>query len=175
MKKILIILATIIMIFILNKDLDEGIVLIPNNSIRVRVIANSNSISDQYEKNKIKEEIQIYLEDLLKDAKTKKETETLLKNNINNIDKIVEDSLKEMNNETIYNINYGKNFFPKKEYKGVSYESGFYESLVITLGEGKGKNWWCVLFPPLCLVEEQDNLTNEDYKLYITELIEKYN
>ena len=175
MKKILIILATIIMIFILNKDLDEGIVLIPNNSIRVRVIANSNSISDQYEKNKIKEEIQIYLEDLLKDAKTKKETETLLKNNINNIDKIVEDSLKEMNNETIYNINYGKNFFPKKEYKGVSYESGFYESLVITLGEGKGKNWWCVLFPPLCLVEEQDNLTNEDYKLYITELLEKYN
>lgn len=175
MKKILIILATIIMIFILNKDLDEGIVLIPNNSIRVRVIANSNSISDQYEKNKIKEEIQIYLEDLLKDAKTKKETETLLKNNINNIDKIVEDSLKEMNNETIYNINYGKNFFPKKEYKGVSYESGFYESLVITLGEGKGNNWWCVLFPPLCLVEEQDNLTNEDYKLYITELLEKYN
>ena len=175
MKKILIILATIIMIFILNKDLDEGIVLIPNNSIRVRVIANSNSISDQYEKNKIKEEIRIYLEDLLKDAKTKKETETLLKNNINNIDKIVEDSLKEMNNETIYNINYGKNFFPKKEYKGVSYESGFYESLVITLGEGKGNNWWCVLFPPLCLVEEQDNLTNEDYKLYITELLEKYN
>ena len=175
MKKILIILATIIMIFILNKDLDEGIVLIPNNSIRVRVIANSNSISDQHEKNKIKEEIRIYLEDLLKDAKTKKETETLLKNNINNIDKIVEDSLKEMNNETIYNINYGKNFFPKKEYKGVSYESGFYESLVITLGEGKGNNWWCVLFPPLCLVEEQDNLTNDDYKLYITELIEKYN
>ena len=175
MKKILIILATIIMILILNKDLGEGIVLIPNNSIRVRVIANSNSISDQYEKNKIKEEIQIYLEDLLKDVKTKKETETLLKNNINDIDKIVEDSLKEMNNETIYNINYGKNFFPKKEYKGVSYESGFYESLVITLGEGKGNNWWCVLFPPLCLVDEQDNLTNEDYKLYITELIEKYN
>ena len=175
MKKILIILAIIITILVLNKGLDEETILIPNNSIRIRVIANSNSLSDQYEKNKVKDVIQRYLEELLKDTKTKEETEVLLKNNLESINQIVKHSLKEMNSETIYNINYGKNFFPKKEYKGISYESGFYESLVITLGEGKGNNWWCVLFPPLCLIEEQEELTNNEYKLYISELIEKYN
>lgn len=175
MKKILIILAIIITILVLNKGLDEETILIPNNSIRIRVIANSNNLSDQYEKNKIKDVIQRYLEELLKDTKTKEETEILLKNNLESINQIVKHSLKEMNSETIYNINYGKNFFPKKEYKGISYESGFYESLVITLGEGKGNNWWCVLFPPLCLIEEQEELTNNEYKLYISELIEKYN
>ena len=175
MKKILIILAIIITILVLNKGLDEETILIPNNSIRIRVIANSNNLSDQYEKNKVKEQIQIYLEELLKDTKTKEETEVLLKNNLESINQIVKHSLKEMNSETIYNINYGKNFFPKKEYKGISYESGFYESLVITLGEGKGNNWWCVLFPPLCLIDEQEELTNNEYKLYISELIEKYN
>lgn len=175
MKKILILLAIIITILVLNKGLDEETILIPNNSIRIRVIANSNNLSDQYEKNKVKEQIQIYLEELLKDTETKEETEVLLKNNLESINQIVKHSLKEMNSETIYNINYGKNFFPKKEYKGISYESGFYESLVITLGEGKGNNWWCVLFPPLCLIDEQDSLTNEEYKLYISELIEKYN
>lgn len=175
MKKILIILAIIITILVLNKGLDEETILIPNNSIRIRVIANSNSLSDQYEKNKVKDVIQRYLEELLKDTKTKEETEVLLKNNLESINQIVKHSLKEMNSETIYNINYGKNFFPKKEYKGISYESGFYESLVITLGEGKGNNWWCVLFPPLCLIDEQEELTNNEYKLYISELIEKYN
>lgn len=175
MKKILIILAIIITILVLNKGLDEETILIPNNSIRIRVIANSNNLSDQYEKNKVKDVIQRYLEELLKDTKTKEETEVLLKNNLESINQIVKHSLKEMNSETIYNINYGKNFFPKKEYKGISYESGFYESLVITLGEGKGNNWWCVLFPPLCLIDEQEELTNNEYKLYISELIEKYN
>lgn len=175
MKKTLIILAIIITILVLNKGLAEETILIPNNSIRIRVIANSNNLSDQYEKNKVKEQIQIYLEELLKDTKTKEETEVLLKNNLESINQIVKYSLKEMNSETIYNINYGKNFFPKKEYKGISYESGFYESLVITLGEGKGNNWWCVLFPPLCLIDEQEELTNNEYKLYISELIEKYN
>ena len=175
MKKILIILAIIITILVLNKGLVEETILIPNNSIRIRVIANSNNLSDQYEKNKVKDVIQRYLEELLKDTKTKEETEVLLKNNLESINQIVKHSLKEMNSETIYNINYGKNFFPKKEYKGISYESGFYESLVITLGEGKGNNWWCVLFPPLCLIEEQEELTNNEYKLYISELIEKYN
>ena len=68
------------------------------------------------------------------------------------------------------------NYFPKKVYKGVTYEAGNYESLVITLGDGLGKNWWWVMFPPLCLLEaeETEETTEVEYKFFIKELIDKY-
>ena len=71
---------------------------------------------------------------------------------------------------------YGLNPFPAKSYKGVKYKAGEYESLVITLGEGKGDNWWCVLFPPLCMLEAEDQTqkSNLEYKSYIKEIIDKY-
>ena len=74
-----------------------------------------------------------------------------------------------------YRINFGLNYFPQKKYKGIKYEEGLYESLLITLGEGKGNNWWCVLFPPICLLEAEETETNEvEYKSFIKEIIEKY-
>ena len=73
----------------------------------------------------------------------------------------------------IYNINYGLNYFPKKEYKGITYKEGYYESLVVTIGDGKGDNWWCVLFPPFCLIEN-DKKTDVEYRLYIKDMLEKY-
>lgn len=68
---------------------------------------------------------------------------------------------------------FGFNYFPSKKYKGITYKDGYYESLVVTLGEGKGDNWWCVLFPPLCLLEAEES-TDVEYKSYVKELIDKY-
>ena len=65
------------------------------------------------------------------------------------------------------------NYFPSKEYKGVKYEEGYYESLVITLGKGEGDNWWCVLFPPLCLIEGEED-TEVEYKSIVMEILDKY-
>lgn len=74
-----------------------------------------------------------------------------------------------------FNISFGLNYFPEKEYKGVTYEAGTYNSLVITLGSGVGKNWWCVMFPPLCLLEGKNNNTDDiNYKFYVKEIIDKY-
>ncbi|MBO5530582.1 MAG: stage II sporulation protein R [Bacilli bacterium] len=57
----------------------------------------------------------------------------------------------------------------------MTYKEGNYESLVVTLGEGKGDNFWCVLFPPLCLLEAEDNSSSEiEYKFFVKELIDKY-
>ena len=69
-----------------------------------------------------------------------------------------------------YNIKYGLNYFPEKKYKNVIYPEGNYESLVITLGEGVGENWWCVLYPPLCLIDEEND--NIEYDLYIKKIFE---
>ena len=62
-----------------------------------------------------------------------------------------------------------------KHYKGVLYPAGNYESLVITLGEGLGDNFWCVLFPPLCLLDNEVQDTSEvEYQLYVKKLLDKF-
>ena len=72
-----------------------------------------------------------------------------------------------------FDISLGKNYFPSKEVYKVVYPEGYYESLVVSLGEAKGDNWWCVLFPPLCLVEAEES-SKVEYKLYIKEILDKY-
>lgn len=74
-----------------------------------------------------------------------------------------------------YSLNIGQNYFPEKNYKGVTYDAGYYESLVITLGSGLGDNWWCVLYPPLCLIETEPNLDNITFKSYIKEYLDNSN
>ena len=89
------------------------------------------------------------------------------------IDNKVDKLLKKENYKLGYSINFGYNYFPEKEFKGITYEEGMYESLLINLGEAKGNNWWCVLFPPLCLLEAEES-EEVEYKVFIQELIEKY-
>jgi hypothetical protein len=72
-----------------------------------------------------------------------------------------------------YNINFGSNFFPKKEYNVVTYPEGYYESVKVTLGEGLGDNWWCIIFPPLCLIEAEES-TEVEYNFFVKEIIKKY-
>ena len=88
---------------------------------------------------------------------------------------VIENTLKEENANAKYSINFGQNYFPQKEYNDIYYKEGYYESLVITLGDGKGENFWCVLFPPLCLIEKEQTTTNKvEYKSLIKEIIDKY-
>ena len=71
-----------------------------------------------------------------------------------------------------FKINYGTNYFPEKIYKGVKYEAGEYESMVVKIGSGSGDNYWCVLFPPLCLMEAEET-DDVEYKFFIKEIIDK--
>ena len=146
---------------------------IPNDAIRIRIIPNSNSSFDQDIKKKVKDKIEITMYDLLKDAKSSKEAYDIIENNLELVDKDVQKVLNFENYDKGYNVNFGKNYFPQKEYKGVKYEEGYYESLLITLGKGEGDNWWCVLFPPLCLIEGEEN-DSVEYKSIVMEILNKY-
>lgn len=147
--------------------------IIPKDAIRIRVIANSDSNYDQQIKNKVKEKIQLEMFDLLKNIKGSKNAEKSIKDNLKNIEYSVDNVLKSENYNLGFSVNYGNNYFPKKEYKGITYKEGYYKSLVVTLGEGKGENWWCVLFPPLCLVEGESS-DKVEYTTFVNELINKY-
>ena len=167
MKKIVIVLFIITLLVIFSTS--EEKVIIPDNAIRFRIIANSNNLSDQEEKIRIKNELEPVISDILNKSNNIEESRLNIKSNLQNINNIINKY------NTNYNVNYGINYFPEKTYKGVTYKSGDYESLVVTLGDGLGDNWWCVLFPPLCLIEADESEKDEvEYKFFIQELIEKY-
>lgn len=173
MKKVLIVLSVLIIILVSNTTTDD--LIIPDESIRVRVIANSNSATDQAIKKIVRDEISKEITVLLEDVTNIEDARQVIKDNIDAIDKRVKNVLLENNYNDKYAINYGYNLFPSKKYKGVVYKEGYYESVVVTLGNGDGNNWWCVLFPPLCLMEtNQDNLDEVEYKSFIKEIIDKY-
>lgn len=166
MKKIIIFLFIFVVCAVLTNG-KKGII-IPDNAIRFRIIANSNSEYDQKVKIKVKNSIEAEIYKLIQSAASVDEARLLINNNMDYID----DMMKGYDVE--YDIKYGNNYFPVKEYKGITYKAGNYESLVITLGDGVGENWWCVLFPPLCLLDEKDNFNNIEYTTYAEKLINKF-
>lgn len=168
MKKTLIIIAIIITIIAINKE--EKQIIIPKNSIRFRVIASSNTKKEQ----DLKKKIVVNLKNDIKQTSTAvniKEARNLIIQNLPKFEETIENTLKKEQTFRPFTISYGKNYFPEKEYKNVIYKEGEYESLVVTLGDGKGKNFWCVLFPPLCLIDENSEV---EYKSLIKEVLDKY-
>ena len=161
MKKLIIILFIISSIFIINNK-DE--IIIPKNSIRFRIIANSNNIEDQTLKNTIKNEL---INNILPTIDYNNIDES-----INNTLPLIKETLNKYN--TNYDISYGYNYFPTKTYKGITYPPGNYKSIVITLNQGLGNNFWCVMYPPLCFIEN-NNTANIEYKSLVKEVINKYN
>ena len=175
MKKILIV-TILLLLSILSIDYNnkKKQYVIPNEAIRFRVIANSNTLHDQNIKTMLKNTVQNEIFNIIKDSNSIDDTRNSIKSNMDNIDNLVKNTLKKLNYDKKYDIKYGNNYFPKKRYKGSTYNEGKYESLVITLGEGEGDNWWCVLFPPYCLMESE-NTDNDDieYTTFFSELFDK--
>jgi len=172
MKKIVMVLAIGITILSLNKN--SG-VTIPKNSIRFRIIANSNSNEDQSIKRKVVNNLKNTIGRLNYESKSLEQSRENIQKSLPIFEEIVNKTLSDVNPNQSYSIHYGKNYFPQKEYKGVVYDEGEYESLVITLGNGIGDNFWCILFPPLCLLEAEEQETeNIEYTSLIKEIIDKY-
>ena len=177
MKKILLIICIILLMsFLTNiKKVNSEEIIIPKEAIRLRVLANSNEEIDQKIKMKLSIELQKEISSLLKDTENIEEARIKIKNNIELLNLKAKEILKEENYDKKFTITFGNNFFPEKKYNGVIYEKGYYESLLVTIGHGEGNNWWCVLFPPLCLMEANESETGEiEYKFFVKELIDKY-
>lgn len=171
MKKCLILLLVISIFYIfISKSLAKSLT-IPDDAVRIRIIPNSNSEYDQMIKGKVRDKLEITMYDLLKNVKSSDEAREIIKGNLDLVKNDIDSILNDVGYD--YDIKYGYNYFPLKEYKGVKYEEGYYESLLVTLGKGEGDNWWCVLFPPLCLIEADDS-DDVEYKSFVEEVIKKY-
>lgn len=166
MKNILFVICAIISLIVISNFITKED-LIPEDAIRIRVIANSNSKEDQELKKEIKDELETFLYEKLKDVDSVDNADKIIKKELPSVKKLIGKYTEN------YKVNYGLNYFPKKEYKGIEYDEGDYKSLVVTLGNGLGENWWCVLFPPLCLLEAKES-TDVEYHSYVVDLINKY-
>ena len=125
--------------------------------IRFHVIANSDTIDDQAIKLRVRDEVLAAVNNLLADAKTTSEANHLLADNRELITKTANNVLKEENCRYTASTVLGTSIFPTKTYGNLTLAAGKYNACKVVLGEGKGKNWWCVLYPPLCFVDIHDD------------------
>lgn len=175
MRKLILFILCVIVLIQISGTYKKDYYVIPNESIRIRIIPNSNSVKDQYIKKQVKTNLELEMEKDLKNSNSINQSRKIIKKNIKNYEKTVKQVLKNENKEVEYKLDYGYHYFPEKTYKNVKYKEGNYESLLVTLGKGQGDNWWCVLFPPICSLEAEENDTEKiEYSLYIKEMFDKY-
>lgn len=171
MKKIIIVL-TLVTVFLIYNEVKEDTIIIPDNAIRLRVIPNSNSPLDQNMKIKVKDYLEENTYELLRNEMNIDEARSLIQENIPTLEENISIIFRDNNYEMDYTVDYGYNYFPEKEYRGITYEEGYYESIIISIGNAEGDNWWCVLFPNLCLVDIE-NTDDTEYKSWVVETINK--
>lgn len=167
-RKIFLLLLGLIIIGVYSQNQTE--LSIPDSSIRLRVIPNSNNAKDINIKEQVKDYLETDIYTLLKNTDNIDSARTIINNNIPKIETNIDNIFKENKYNIPYEINFGLNYFPEKIYNGTVYNEGEYESLVIYIGEAEGDNWWCVLFPNFCLV---DTKKDTEYKSYFKELLNK--
>lgn len=143
--------------------------------LRIHINANSCSEIDKEIKYEIRDKVVNFLSNSLTNCSDKTEAMEVVGENLSSIEALISVVIKENN------LNYGarvelKNeYFPSRCYENCVLEAGLYDALIITLGEGGGDNWWCVVYPPLCFVNKNSkDEQNIVYQSKIANLIKRY-
>lgn len=132
-----------------------------NNFFRLHILANSDSEFDQALKLKIRDNIIKYMELQDFSGSSKEDIINSVKANLEKYQEIAEETIKDTGYNYSVTVNVGNFYFPTKEYGNISLPSGYYDGLKIEIGEAKGQNWWCSLFPPLCFVDISSGIIDE--------------
>ena len=151
---------------------------IQNSVFRLHVIANSDSTEDQNLKYKVRDAVLDYMNTISYNCTSKEDVIKLAYKYKDEFKKIAQNVIFENGYNYNVTVNIGNFEFPTKYYGDISLPAGLYDALRIEIGEAKGQNWWCVMFPPLCFVDVtsgivpdeskkimQDNLNDEEYSL----------
>lgn len=166
MKKLFGILSVIILIL--------GIIIFypkqDTKYLRIHIKANSNLSCDQSIKYEVKDLVCDYLTPLFLDCQDIETAKNILDKNLSNIELILNSFLKSKGFTYSAIAKLNNEFFPTRVYDELILNDGYYDALIIDLGEGTGDNWWCVLYPPMCL---QKNTKNIEYKSRLLKIIKQ--
>ncbi|WP_066059986.1 stage II sporulation protein R [Robertmurraya korlensis] len=147
-------IGTLLSLYIPKNEVtaNEAIV-IPNEAIRLRILANSDLEVDQELKREVRDEVNAAITEWVAELTSVEAARDLIQSRLPEIKAIAEEVLEKNGANQSVKTDFGKVEFPTKLYGEFLYPAGEYEAVLITLGEGKGANWWCVLFPPLCFLD----------------------
>ncbi len=153
-----------------ERQLQKGIA---SNIIRFHVRAESDSKEDQWLKLQVKEAVLAYISPVLSKSQSVDEPRQLLYNESENIRNVAAATLRSLGDESDVNVYFENCYFPMKTYGDMTFPPGEYEAFRVDIGEAQGKNWWCVLYPPLCFVDavygEVPEESKEELKGVLTE------
>lgn len=167
LKKMLIIFVLFLLYFIFNSisysysisnDLEK-------NLFRLHIIANSDSEEDQNLKLFVRDNVINYLKNY--QFSDKNELINFLKTHENELNQVIKSAINQKGYNYNFTIEIGNSFFPQKKYENIVLPSGYYDGLKIKIGKAEGKNWWCVLFPPMCLINKSTCELPEESELIL--------
>ena len=144
-----------------------------NAVFRLHVLANSDSEEDQSLKLKVRDSLLAYMNGLCSNCSTKQEAISIANEHKADFQKIAEETIKENGYNYSVKININNFYFPTKNYGDISLPAGFYDALRVEIGEAKGKNWWCVMFPSLCFIDVSSGIVDDEAKENLEENLEQ--
>ncbi|MCK8816700.1 stage II sporulation protein R [Natroniella sulfidigena] len=159
MKRVrLVISVSIILVVLILWASSQAFVLVDDDYqkedlLRLHIVPNSNSIADQVLKREIKEQITTMTQNLLKEETDVSQAQEKLVNNQAELTGLIEENIQAKGYDYQVDLNITELFFPTRTYGNLTLDEGNYKALEITIGQGDGENWWCVLFPPLCFID----------------------
>ena len=165
MKKIVFLLFVFLIIFSSAFCYSKSVVQdLSSYFLRLHIIANSDSAEDLDLKYKVRDSLLNYMENLSKDIITKEEAISLVNEHLQDFKQIAQNTINENGFSYSCNVYIKKLKFPTKTYGEIKLPAGYYDALEVEIGEGKGHNWWCVMFPPLCFVNLNEGIIPEESK-----------
>lgn len=135
-----------------------------NNIFRLHVIANSDSDEDQNLKYIVRDKLIEYMNSISSNAENKEEAIKIAKEHTDDFYKIAKQTIEENGYNYDVSVEIGNYAFPTKTYGDISIPAGSYDALRVKIGEAKGQNWWCVMFPPLCFVNVSSGIVPDESK-----------
>lgn len=179
LKLLIVLFALIIFIFFSARSYSQIMFSnISNNFLRLHIVANSDSTEDQMLKYQIRDSVIEYLQPLFNNVQSKEEALAVLQDNVNNLQDLCYEIAHGMGYDYSISVSVGNYYFPTKEYSKITLPEGLYDALKIEIGESNGQNWWCVMFPSLCIIDTtncsfspdsdkllQQNLGSEEYSI----------
>ncbi len=139
--------------------------------LRIHIRANSNLTVDQNVKYQIKDELVKYLSPYFADVTSKGQAVDIVEKLKTSMEAISNKKLQENNLNYSAHIKIDNEYFPTRTYNNITLEAGYYDAVIVELGEAVGDNWWCIMYPPLCFVNKNENAIQIKYKSKIVEWI----
>lgn len=135
-----------------------------NSVFRLHILANSDSEEDQNLKLLVRDNVLSYMKEISENASSKEEVMNIMDEHLDDFYDIARKTILDEGYEYDVNLEIGKFDFPTKVYGDIALPAGMYDALRIEIGEAKGHNWWCVMFPSLCFVDVSSGSLDKDSK-----------